>query len=274
MIKEIDKIQRILFFLERNYNRHILPKEIEDITNYSYRNAQRIFKKIFKETIGEFQIRLRLENGFKELIYSNNSITDISFSIGYESNQAFTKAFKKKYLITPNEARTKKEDFFSNFITNSKKTTIKSKILIIPEIEVYSKLIITNDYDNPTINSLWDKIYDLTNQSYKYKYYGVIVDQPLLSLKTKSRYEACFTKLSENFKEFNSKKILGRKYIQYTHYGGYDTILDTYRLIYFDWLYNQAYEIDTNPIIEYYQIGHDTTTEEKEFITQILVPCR
>ena len=80
---EIEKIHKVLIFVEKNFNRNISVEELEDISNYSYRNIQRVFKKIFKENIGEFQKRVRLENGFKRLIYSNESISDISIDIGY-----------------------------------------------------------------------------------------------------------------------------------------------------------------------------------------------
>mgnify|MGYP003451308467 FL=1 len=155
---EIEKIHKVLIFVEKNFNRNIAVEELEAISNYSYRNIQRVFKKIFNENIGEFQKRVRLENGFKRLIYSTESISDISIDIGYESNQAFTKAFKNKFKITPNEARQNKENVFNTFIEEKRHSKINSKTVYLSQIEVQYKLIVTNDYDNDVINSLWDSI--------------------------------------------------------------------------------------------------------------------
>lgn len=271
---EIEKIHKVLIFVEKNFNRNISVEELEAISNYSYRNIQRIFKKIFKEKIGEFQKRIRLEKGFKRLIYSNESISDISINIGYESNQAFSKAFKNKFKITPKEARQNKENIFNNFIEEKKYSKIDSKAIYLDQTEVHYKLIITNDYNNESINNLWDTIYELTKNDTKKDYFGIIIDQPLVSIPNKSRYEACFSCGNKEIKNFNSKYILGGKYMKYTHFGSYDTILETYRLLYFDWLFNRQYEINSSPIIEHYEIGSINTLNEQAYITHILVPIK
>lgn len=271
---EIEKIHKILIFIEKNFNRTIAVEELEAISNYSYRNIQRVFKKVFEENIGEFQKRIRLENGFKKLIYTTESITEISIDIGYESNQAFSKAFKSKFKITPNEARQNKENVFNTFIEEKKHSKINSKAVYLSQIEVQYKLIVTNNYDNDVINNLWDSIYELTKNNTKIEYFGIIIDQPLISLPSKSRYEACFSKEKDEIKKFNSKKIFGEKYMKYTHFGSYNTILETYRLLYFDWLFNQQYEINSTSIIEHYEIGSINTPNEENYITHILVPIK
>lgn len=271
---EIEKIHKVLIFVEKNFNRTIAIEELEAISNYSYRNIQRVFKKIFGENIGEFQKRLRLENGYKRLIYSTESISDISFQIGYENNQSFSKAFKNQFKITPKEARQNRVNIFNNFIDEKRNFKIASTAIFINKIEVNYKLIITNNYDNDVINTLWDDIYELKKNNTKIEYFGIIIDQPLVSLSTKSRYEACFTIENEKPKNFDSKYIFGKKYMKYTHFGSYDTILNTYRLIYCDWIFNQRYEIDTCPIIEHYEIGSINTQNEEEYITHILVPTK
>lgn len=271
---EIEKIHKVLIFVEKNFNRNISVEELEAISNYSYRNIQRIFKKIFKENIGEFQKRVRLEKGFKRLIYSTESISDISIDIGYESNQAFSKAFKNKFKITPNEARQNKENIFNNFIEEKRHSKIDSKTIYLDKIEVQYKLLVTNDYDNEIIDNLWDIIYDQNKNNTKISYFGVIIDQPLISIPNKSRYEACFSTGNEKIENYNSKFIFGGKYMKYTHFGSYDTILETYRLLYFDWLFNQQYEINAMPIIEHYEFGSINTTNEEDYITHILVPVK
>ena len=90
----------------------------------------------------------------------------------------------------------------------------------------------------------------------------------------KSRYEACYSVESEKIKGFNTKHIFGGKYMKYTHLGSYEKILETYRLLYFDWLFNQQYEINTSPIIEHYEVSSINTSNEKDYITHILVPIK
>ncbi len=271
---ELECVHKVLLFIDENYNKQISIQQLEEISNYSYRNIQRIFKKIFNETIGEFKTRLKLENGHKQLIYSDKEISDISIDVGYESNQAFSKAFKIKYAYTPKEARLNKLTVFTDFIQKNDTNFQKPQIEFHPEQIVKTRLIVTDDYENETINDLWKEIYSFSNEKISTGFYGLIIDQPLISLKVKSRYEACFAFSIETQKKENVKSILGRKYAKYTHLGSYSTILETYRKIYFDWIYNQTFKIDESPIVEHYQIGRMNSLNSNEYKTHILIPIK
>jgi AraC family transcriptional regulator len=272
-MSDLECVYKVLLLIEENYNKEISISQLENASNYSYRNVQRIFKKIFKETIGEFKTRLKLEKGYKLLLYTEDEIMDISIAIGYESNQSFSKAFKKKYNFTPKEARDKREELFDQFIERRDNEISKVTIEFYPARKVKSKLLLTNDYDNPSINELWQKIYS-TSEKERNSYFGLIIDQPLISIKAKCRYEACFDSVTQTNEKYEGKTILGRKYAKYTHLGSYDTILETYRRIYFDWLYNQSYEMDSTPIVEHYQVGPVNTLNDEEFVTDILIPIK
>ena len=87
----------LLEFIEQHCHETIEPAVLEQLSFYSYRNLQRIFKSLFGETIGAYQKRIRLEKAAKRLHYSDKSISDIAFEVGYSDLQAFRKAFKKQF---------------------------------------------------------------------------------------------------------------------------------------------------------------------------------
>ncbi|WP_154662400.1 helix-turn-helix domain-containing protein, partial [Yersinia frederiksenii] len=43
----------------------------------------------------------KLESAAKDLITKNETIADIAYNYGYDSQQSFTRSFKKKYNIPP-----------------------------------------------------------------------------------------------------------------------------------------------------------------------------
>ncbi|MBB6270703.1 transcriptional regulator GlxA family with amidase domain [Pedobacter cryoconitis] len=59
------KIQHIIKYIEEYYDQDISVQKLEQLSNYSYRNVQRVFKNIFNESLGAFQKRLKLENAYK-----------------------------------------------------------------------------------------------------------------------------------------------------------------------------------------------------------------
>jgi AraC family transcriptional regulator len=269
MLKEI---QSVIQFIEKNYQRTIPISELEGVAHYSYRNLQRVFKNIFKESLGAFQKRLKLELGYKRLIYTQDPITDIALEAGFESLQAFTKSFKQTFQINPSEARKNKLEVFKTFI-DIENQSIKYELIFLPKLKVHYQSIKTYDYRNEDINELWNVLEQDLEVSKGIHYYGVIVDQPLITVKSHCRYEACVhQKNAPN--GFLSKNIFGGKYAKYIHYGDFDQIETTYRRIYKDWLFHSTLEWDDSPIIEHYVLHDSNCSNKNDFITEILIPLK
>ncbi len=271
----LSKIQHIIRFIEDNYDKNISRVDLEAISNSSYRNLHRIFKSVFREPIGAFQKRLKLENAYKKIIYTNNQITDIAIEVGFESIHSFSKSFKKQFNISPSNARKEKIGLFNTFFkdSNSKHKEIDCEIIYLNQKKVFFKAIQTNNYNNDDINILWDKIDAEISSDSNINYYGVIVDEPLITDKSKCRYEACIDK-EIVLEGLYFKNIFGGRYAKFIHNGNYNSIENTYRKIYYDWLFNSSLEFDSSPIIEYYTISGSNEKDEKKFVTEILIPIR
>ncbi|MBB6109567.1 AraC family transcriptional regulator [Mucilaginibacter lappiensis] len=271
----LEKIQHIIKYIEENYNRDISIQKLEQLSNYSYRNVQRVFKNIFHESLGTFQKRLKLENAYKKLIYTRDPITDISYSVGFDSLQSFSKSFKKQFNVSPIKARKERKVIFESFINNypEKNKSIDYEIVFLKKIKVFYIGIQTKNYNNTEIELLWDKIDTVFAKNTTSAYFGIIVDQPLITDKLKCRYEACIDKDPVN-KDFSSTYILGCRYAKYIHKGSYSLIEDTYRRIYIDWLFNSALEFDSSPIIEHYIKNEIRAENVHDYITEILIPIK
>src|SRR5688572_2200348 len=57
------------------------------------------------ETPLEMHRRLRLERAARRLLETDAAITTIAFDAGYETHEAFTRAFRQAYGISPSEFR-------------------------------------------------------------------------------------------------------------------------------------------------------------------------
>lgn len=98
-------IQEAITYMEQNYQRDLTVEEIADVCklNRSY------FSKLFKEDMGcppqEFLIRMRLSKATELMKTSRSSIGDIAQLCGYPNQLHFSRAFKKRYGISPREWR-------------------------------------------------------------------------------------------------------------------------------------------------------------------------
>ena len=98
-------IQEAITYMERNYQRELSVEELADVCklNRSY------FSKLFKDSMGcppqEFLIRLRLAHAADLMKGTRKSIGDIAARCGYPNQLHFSRAFKKRYGISPREWR-------------------------------------------------------------------------------------------------------------------------------------------------------------------------
>ncbi|MDR3226182.1 MAG: helix-turn-helix transcriptional regulator [Prevotellaceae bacterium] len=63
------------------------------------------------EAVGTFIVRMRVETAAKLLRYTNMSISDIAYQVGYDVPSSLSKTFKMFYNISPNEYRNNKKNY-------------------------------------------------------------------------------------------------------------------------------------------------------------------
>ena len=67
------------------------------------------FSHLFKEQLGKAPMtylkELRLTTAARKLLVTNDNISDIAYSVGYEDPNYFTREFKHAFGYTPNQYR-------------------------------------------------------------------------------------------------------------------------------------------------------------------------
>ena len=98
-------IQEAINYMEHNYQRELSVEELADVCklNRSY------FSKLFRDSMGcppqEFLIRLRLAKAADLMKGTGNSIGAIAARCGYPNQLHFSRAFRKRYGLSPREWR-------------------------------------------------------------------------------------------------------------------------------------------------------------------------
>ncbi|CAI3206288.1 AraC family transcriptional regulator [Clostridium neonatale] len=105
---ELETIKKVVDYIEENLNYELNLDKIAEKAGYSKFHLHRIFSKIVGETIHKYIQKRRLTEAARKLVYTDESIIDIALISGYESQQAFTLAFKKMYKSSPQMYRIKK----------------------------------------------------------------------------------------------------------------------------------------------------------------------
>ena len=103
---EVSKFVKM--YIERNIERDITPDDAAKASNYSLKQLNRIFSLTTGLTLGEYIRWFKLTQALFELKYSEMAIIDIALKYGYESQEAFTRAFKNVFSLNPGEYRKKR----------------------------------------------------------------------------------------------------------------------------------------------------------------------
>ncbi len=102
---------------------------------------------------------------------------------------------------------------------------------------------------------------------------GISHDDPEVTEPDRLRYDACLT-VNHQFKatgDIGVQDISGGQYAIVTHRGPYDTLEETYRQLFREWVPTSGRELSSAPCFEVYH-NDPSTTRPEDLVTDIYVP--
>jgi AraC family transcriptional regulator len=99
------KLQRALKYARRNPGKNILLSNLAAETGQSLFHAHRTLRALLAETPKHFTLRLRVDRAAAALVSSQASILDIALACGFESHEAFCRAFRRRLRMSPSAYR-------------------------------------------------------------------------------------------------------------------------------------------------------------------------
>jgi len=284
---QLERYKKLVTYIDENYKEDINIETVEAVCHYSYRNINRIFQAIHKETTGKYVKRIRLEKAAAYLIYSEASISDISYEFGFENLPAFSKAFKKKFNCSPSSFRKDRKSIqlVRQQTVLTKKGTDRQKLQFkIEYLERFEFIFI--EYrgslsDDDAIKRKWEQLvnYALTKQIVTNDsiFMTEVIDDDEISDDINFRLNFSIV-LNRPLKFqpnglFRTKKHEQQKYAKFIHKGSHQSTAATYNEIFTLWMLDVNLEFEDRPILEFYLNDEDDTPTE-ELLTEIYIAVK
>ncbi|GAA5099040.1 AraC family transcriptional regulator [Chryseobacterium ginsengisoli] len=93
-------------FVDENYHKNIKVEEIGKLIGINQNKIRKEFKAQYHMTVSDYIAELRMLKAKKLIINKEIMIKEIAIECGYEYVQNFTRAFKKKFGVSPEKLRT------------------------------------------------------------------------------------------------------------------------------------------------------------------------
>ena len=100
-----ERILRVLTHIQEHLDEALDLEELARVACFSSFHFHRIFAAMTGETIADHVRRLRLERAAMELRSGAKQVIQVALDAGYEAHEAFTRAFKAAYGVSPMEFR-------------------------------------------------------------------------------------------------------------------------------------------------------------------------
>jgi AraC family transcriptional regulator len=259
LISYVPNVIRAVDYMERHLKDPISVSDVASVAAYSPFHFVRLFKALTGDTPGNYLRRRRLTEAAKELASGKARIIEIAFEYRFQSQEAFTRAFKESFGINPyayrqrggchlqGAARRINELFLIHCM---EVVSMEPKIVKMNALKLIG-MMYYGDNKNWEIPKLWEEFMPL-------------IDKIPNNLKVMESYGVCF--YSESFQKSGlfyylaanpvsslddipmamvGKTLPESEYAVFTHKGSItgptNTIKDTYAYAYGTWLPNSPY---------------------------------
>ena len=103
----IMNIETVIDYIESHLDEKLDLETVSEAVRYSKYHLHRMFANTVGMTIHDYVQRRQLTEAAKLLVFSSKPIIEVAFLCGYESQQAFSAAFKSMYKAPPAQYRDK-----------------------------------------------------------------------------------------------------------------------------------------------------------------------
>ncbi|MBB3611031.1 GyrI-like domain-containing protein [Rhizobium sp. BK602] len=275
-------IARAIWFIESHFASDISLDEIADTAGLSRYHLSRVFGLITGHSISGYIRGRRLSRAALALIDGSSTILQVALDAGYGSHEAFTRAFREQFGMTPDSLR--KQGHVRNLVLLEPIRMDDNRLpkLDAPRFETRAAMLLAGlaeTYAHEAtqgIPSLWQRF----NQHFGFipdqignVAYGVCTQEPG-STESFRYMSAAEIGSADNLPEdFTTLQLPAQRYAVFTHRGHISGISATVQQIFGEWLPQSGHQHGGTPdMMERYDDRFDPRTGMG--VTEIWIPLK
>jgi AraC family transcriptional regulator len=284
-----ERILSVLVFIQKHLDEELSLEEYARVAYFSPYHFHRIFRGMVGESLAEHMRRLRLERAATRLKRTDWSIVEIALEAGYETHEAFTRAFRALWGCSPSRYRRdmglvpaprptgvhyRENGSLDDLQLPAGDETMEVHIeRVNPMLVAFVRHV--GPYDG--VSAAWERLCLRLGKEGLLgpgtQFIGVCHDDPEVTPPEKLPYDACVTVDSDFVAQddVGVQTIGGGEYAVTTHVGPYNLLGQTYAQLLGQWLPRSGRELRSEPSLEFY-LNTPGSTAPQDLITDIYAP--
>jgi AraC family transcriptional regulator len=273
-------VAKALWYIENNFAGELTLDEIADVAGVSRYHASRAFGEAIGRPITGYVRGRRLTEAAKALAAGATDILAVALEAGYGSHEAFTRAFREQFGLTPESVRAQRHLDNIELVEAVTMNQSVLKELAEPRFETRKAFLVAGlsaryDYEScgGGIPAQWQRFTPYLGSvpgQVGSDAYGVRYNSDDNGLDYLCGVEV--GEFSQLPPEFSRVRVPANRYAVFTHYGHISAIRSTWSTIWSKWLPKSGHQIADAPDFERYDQRFDPRSGNGE--VEIWVPLK
>ncbi|MBI4718543.1 MAG: AraC family transcriptional regulator [Planctomycetes bacterium] len=283
------RILRVLVHIQNHLDDDLPLDLLAEIACFSPFHFHRVFKGMVGEGVAEHVRRLRLERAAHQLRFGDEPIVRVALVAGFQSHEAFTRAFAAMFGEPPSAFRDRHRAIaYPTAVSGVHYTADGRSFAFSPvgrkgvsamevEIERFPACRVAfvrhlGPYSE--VGAAWGRLFAWAGPRRlvgpSLRYFGLCYDDPAVTAPERIRYDACLVvpPATEGDGDIGVQDVAGGEYATTVHVGPYESLGQAYEGLCGGWLPQSGRELGEPPCMEFY-LNDPRTTPPDQLRTKV-----
>ena len=263
------RIARVLALLESQLDAGLDVPALARAAAYSEFHFHRIFRAITGETAGGYLRRLLLERAARELRQGEHKILEVALRAGFDSHEAFTRAFAAHFGVPPSQYRSahQRRDW--------PEPGPQAAFARVEARPALSLLALRHVGPYAEVGRSWQQLFARCGQAgiQPQQPLGLCWDDPEITPAEAFRYDACVLAPHSEAQPAGLalRELAARSFAVTVHAGSYAELGTTYARL-MRWALDRDLPLSTQPTVERYLVGPGGAAAQSDYRTEVSWP--